>query len=92
MNRIFKLLGLVALAAYFGARLRRRSSAPTHTDDSFGVSPSTEDAPGFGGLSAVDPEPLTQFGEAVDPEALRAAHAEPALLRGRLPLPGKNLP
>ena len=44
------------------------------------------------GLSEVDPEGITQFGEAVDPLATEAAHAEVADLRARLPRPGKNLP
>lgn len=95
MNRIFKLFVLGSLIAYVGARLRRRTGASPHTEAAadFGVSPSSgADAPGFGGLSDVDPEPLTQFGEAIDPEAVRNAHAEPALLREQLAQPGKNLP
>lgn len=78
MSRIFKLFALVSLGAYIAARLRRRTSAPTHTD-----------APEVRGIADVDPEALTQFGEAIDPEAIRNAHAEPALLPEQR---GKNLP
>jgi hypothetical protein len=44
------------------------------------------------GISQVDPEPLTQMGEAVDPDAIRAAHREIPEQRERLPIPGKNVP
>lgn len=37
------------------------------------------------GLSDVDPEPLTQFGEAIDPEATERAHEEIPAQRERLP-------
>jgi hypothetical protein len=92
MNRIFKLFVLGTILAYVGARLRRRTGAHSHTDDAFGVMPERDDAPEIAGLSEVDPEGLTQFGEGIDPEAVRNAHAEPALLRDQLPRPGKNLP
>jgi len=92
MNRIFKLFVLGTILAYAAARLRRRTDALAHTDDSFGVMPEKEDAPGAAGISEVDFEGLTQFGEGIDPEAVHNAHAEPALLRDKLPRPGKNLP
>lgn len=92
MNRIFKLFVLGSLIAYVGARLMRRTGAHAHTDDSFGVSPSTTEAPAFAGISEVDPEGLAGFGEGIDVEAVRDAHAAPALLRAQLPQPGKNLP
>ncbi|MBA3456888.1 MAG: hypothetical protein H0T42_27610 [Deltaproteobacteria bacterium] len=95
MNRIFKLFVLGTVLAYVGARLRRRTAAGAHTEATppIGVSPSSgADLPAFSGISDVDPEPLTQFGEAIDPDAIRDAHAEPALLREQLPQPGKNLP
>lgn len=92
MNRIFKLLVFGTILAYVGARLRRRTDALAHTDDSFGAMPEREDAPEVAGISEVDFEGLTQFGEGIDPEAVRNAHAEPALLRDQLPRPGKNLP
>jgi hypothetical protein len=44
------------------------------------------------GLSEVDPEPLTYVVEAVDPDAVQAAHDEMTTLRERLPMPGKSLP
>ncbi len=83
MNRTFRLFVLGSLLAYVGARLRRRTGAHAHIDDSSGVSPSTTE---------VDPEDLTEFGEGIDPEAVRHAHAEPALLRELLPQQSKNLP
>lgn len=94
MNRIFRLLVLGTIIAYVGARLRRRTGALAHTEatPSFGVSPEAGDAPGFGGLSDVDPGGLIGFGEGIDPDAVRDAHAKPALLREQLPQPGKNLP
>jgi hypothetical protein len=92
MNRIFKLFLLGSIVVFVGARLRRRTGALAHTDDSFGVSPSRVEPPEVTGISDVDPEGLTQFGEGIDPEAVRNAHAEPALLQDQLPRPGKNLP
>ena len=86
MNRIFKLFALGTILLYAAARLRRRTGASAHTETITGA-----DAPGFTGISDVDPEPLTQFGEAVDPDLIRDAHAEP-VLPGQLPHPGKNLP
>lgn len=81
MKRILKLIALGSVCTYAAARLLRRTSAPTHSEP-----------PELWGMADVDPEPLTQFGEAVDPEAIRDAHARPALLHDRLPRRGKNLP
>ncbi|HEY0478417.1 MAG TPA: hypothetical protein VGD37_12920 [Kofleriaceae bacterium] len=44
------------------------------------------------GISDVDPGPLMQMGEAVDPDATRAAHEDVVAQRERLPVRGKNLP
>ncbi|MDQ3369143.1 MAG: hypothetical protein M3680_27270 [Myxococcota bacterium] len=100
MNRITILLLLGGLIAYVGARRRRRNDALAHTTGgrvgagveaaqaTMGTMPPAPLAVGVG-LSAVDPEPLTQFGEAVDPEAVAAAHDDPAEQRARLP--GKHL-
>lgn len=44
------------------------------------------------GLSEVDPQPLIGMGEAVDPDAVQAAHRDVRAQRDRLPVPGKNLP
>lgn len=92
MNGIFKVFVIGSILAYVAARLTRRTGAPAHTDDSFGVSPSLTEAPEFAGISEVDPEGLSGFGEGIDLEAVRNAHAQPALLREKLARPGKNLP
>ena len=81
MHRIFKLFVAAAVLGFVAARLRRRSSALPHSE-----------APEFRGIADVDPQPLTQFGDAVDPDALQASHAEPVGLGDQLPRPGKNLP
>lgn len=83
MNRIFKLFVLGTILAYVSARLRRRTAAGAHTEATppIDVSPAAHaSAPEFSGISAIDPE------------AIRDAHAEPALLSDQLPQPGKNLP
>jgi hypothetical protein len=92
MNRIFKLFAFGSLVAFVAARLRRRTGASAHTAAPELQGRVDAEAPAFRGISDVDPQPLTQFGEAVDPDALQAAHAEPALLRGQLPVHGKNIP
>ena len=92
MNRIFRLFVFGSILVYITARLTRRTGAPAHTDDSFGVSPSMTEPPEFAGISEVDPEGLSGFGEGIDAEAVRDAHAQPALLREKLARPGKNLP
>ena len=44
------------------------------------------------GISDVDPAPISQMTEAMDPVATKAAHQDIADQRERLPVPGKNLP
>lgn len=44
------------------------------------------------GLADVDPEALTQMGEAIDPELTQAAHEEIPEQRDRLPVRDKNIP
>ena len=44
------------------------------------------------GLADVDPQALTQMGEAIDPEMTKAAHEEIPEQRDRLPVRGKNVP
>jgi hypothetical protein len=94
MKRFTKLFALASLLAYVSARRRRAPDAHAHSgigSDRSAVTPTAQparvEAPiatGVG-ISAVDPEPLTQFGEAVDPDAVAAAHAGPTEQRERLP-------
>jgi hypothetical protein len=44
------------------------------------------------GLADVDPQALTQMGEAIDPELTKAAHEEIPEQRDKLPVRGKNVP
>ncbi len=44
------------------------------------------------GIAAVDPEPLSTMGEAVDPDAIAAAHQEVPDQLEQLPVRGKNVP
>jgi hypothetical protein len=98
MSRILKLAALVSLLYFVGARLKRRSSALPHTgigtdgDPGFTSGPEASAMATESGLSEVDPEGLMGFGEGIDPEAVRAAHADPVQLHEQLPQPGKNLP
>lgn len=49
-------------------------------------------APPAPGISDVDPAPLLQMGEAVDPDAIQAAHETIIEQRERLPVEGETLP
>ncbi|MBA3498774.1 MAG: hypothetical protein M4D80_30175 [Myxococcota bacterium] len=44
------------------------------------------------GLADVDPQALTQMGEAIDPELTKSAHEDIPEQRAKLPVRGKNVP
>ena len=44
------------------------------------------------GIADVDPEPLANMGEAVDPDAVDDAHRSVRDQRDRLPVEGENIP
>ena len=89
VTKLFAFAGLVAAVILGDRRSQRRAKQ-------LGKAPSSragiEDAELISGLSDVDPQPLTTFGEAVDPDATSEAHVEPASHRDRLPVRGKNIP
>jgi len=73
------MLGAAAIAAgVYGRRARRRLSRHNLTEAARQMA--TE-----GGLAAVDPEPLTTFGEAVDRDAVTEAHRSVRDQRDKLP-------
>jgi hypothetical protein len=92
---------LVMLGSVIGAVMvldaRRRARAPSRSAPAAGAGDRSAADRAAGattvprGISDVDPEPLMQMGEAVDPDATRAAHDDVVAQRERLPVRGKNL-
>lgn len=105
--KLFWLVAALAAGATLVSRFgRRRKRAAQDTFPGDPISPedlvpedlalaeerSTEDMTVPPGLSQVDPEPLSQMTEALDPDATRAAHQNIPEQRERLPVRGKNVP
>jgi hypothetical protein len=95
--KLLGLAGLVAAAVVVHRKRRLRAGQPS--------APATEPIEPAGmapdiviveaeiiGLADVDPEALTQMGEAIDPDLTEAAHEEIPEQRGKLPVSGKNVP
>ena len=101
MKMIIKLLGLLSLiggtvAAAVAIDRKRRLAAPgagARAADAMGVAPDVVIVEAeIIGLADVDPQALTQMGEAIDPEMTKAAHEEIPEQRAKLPVRGKNVP
>lgn len=95
ITKLFVVGGVIAGAVWIDRQRRRLRDASRETDRGLGedlggldVTPGvTIERVAPRGISDVDPEGLTQFGEAVDPEATEAAHTEIPAQRERLPRP-----
>jgi hypothetical protein len=97
MKMILKLLGLLSLiGAVVAIDRKRRLPAPgagARTTDRMGVPPDVVIVEAeIIGLADVDPQALTQMGEAIDPEMTKAGHEEIPEQRAKLPVRGKNVP
>lgn len=101
MKMLMKLVGLAVLfggsiAAAVAIDRRRRLPAPAagaRAADRMAVPPDVVIVEAeIIGLADVDPQALTQMGEAIDPEMTKAAHEEIPDQRAKLPVRGKNVP
>jgi len=82
MKSLFKLLAVGGIGYVVARAMRPR---PKREEDAM-------QADSIGGLSEVDPEPISQMVEAMDPEATEDAHREVRDQRERLPVRGRNIP
>jgi hypothetical protein len=89
MTKLLALSGII-YAAILVDRRRRRGSV----NDSIAMAPDVAvmDAEVIIGIAEVDPEPLSQMVEAMDPEATENAHRDVQEQRDRMPTSGKNVP
>lgn len=89
MIKLLALSGIVYAAILVDRRRRQRMGG-----DSMAMSPDVAvmDADVIIGIAEVDPEPLSQMIEAMDPEATEGAHRDVQEQRGRMPVGGKNVP
>ena len=93
MKRMFKLFALAG-AVYGVISLVRhlRGRAETHHEVTPPVRGAAIDPDTLVGISDVDPTGISQMVEAVDPDAIGAAHNAIEDQRDRMPVAGKNLP
>ncbi len=92
-TKLFGLVGIVTTAILVDRRIRRRDlAAATPVGTPARADAGIEDAEILAGAPAVDPVKLAGFGEAVDEDAVAAAHEEPLEQRERMPVRGKNIP
>lgn len=93
MRLLSKLLvvgGLIYVGTLIARRFTQRADARMDEDD-VGFDPVMEEVV-IVGIADVDPEPLSTMGEAMDPDAVSAAHQAAPDRLGDLPGRGKNSP
>ena len=95
ISKLFMLAGVAAAAIAVDRKLvrRRELATPRAGGTLAGAHAGIVDAEILVvGISDVDPQGLTQMGEAVDPEATEAAHESVGEQRARMPVRGRNIP